>query len=270
MNANYFISIIFFFAIPLYSLAQRDTSFKLIKTYNGDIADAVIDNLDDIYIISSAGQIKKFTPSGDSVFYNQVKKYGRLYTLDVTNPLKLLLFYKDYSTIVILDRYLSSITSIDLPKNSILQPSAIGLSYDNNIWVFDEYDSKLKKIDMQGNKLLETSDFRSIFNHTISPQKIINDNGFVYLADTANGVLVFDNYGSFKKKILVKNWQSIAINSNYVISTNNETVSFYNTTTFLQTDRRMPFFKPYIHSYTSANKLITFSSDTLNVYLHRY
>ena len=149
------------------SFAQKPgtDSFVLVKTYTGSIADVAMDNLDNLYVISSTGQIKKLNAAGDSVgVYNQTKNYGKLYTIDVSNPLKILLFYKDFSTIVILDRLLASQSSIDLKRYSVLNPSAIGNSYDNNIWVYDDFDNKLRKIDEQGNKLLETPDFRTVFD----------------------------------------------------------------------------------------------------------
>src|SRR5947209_6034264 len=138
--------------LPFTSLKAQKDSFTLVRTYEGDIANAAIDNLDNLYIISSEGQIRKFDPNGDSLgVYSQVQHFGNLYSLDVSNPLKLLLFYKDYSTIVVLDRYLAGRGVLDLRRYNILQPAAIGLSYDNNIWIYDEYDNKLKKMDEQGN-----------------------------------------------------------------------------------------------------------------------
>ena len=170
-------------------VSYHDSSFILLKTYSGDIADAAVDNLDNLYIVSSTGQIKKFDARGDSTgVYNQLRNFGRLFSIDVSNPLRPLLFYKDFSTVVLLDRFLANRSALDLRRYHILQPGAVGVSYDNNIWVFDEYDNKLKKLDEQGNKLLETPDFRTAFSETIHPQKIISSNGFVYLADTASGV----------------------------------------------------------------------------------
>ena len=256
--------------MTLVSTAQ-DSSFTLVRTYEGDIAGAAMDNLDNLYIVSSNGQVRKFNSSGDSTgLYNQVRNFGQLSSIDVSNPLKLLLFYKDFSTIVTLDRYLSPISTIDLKRFSILQPVAVGLSYDNNIWVYDEYDHKLKKIDEQGNNLMETADFRSVFNQTISPQKIINDNGLVYLADTLNGVFVFDNYGSFQKKIPLVNWQSIAISKSNIISTSNEWIIVYNPSSFMETKKRNPFFAPYLHSFTTTNKLVTFTNTKLQVWQYRF
>lgn len=255
---------------PFRSAAQQDSSFLLVRTYEGDIANAAIDNLDNLYIISSTGQVKKFNAAGDSVaVYNQTRNAGKLFSIDVSNPLKLLLFYKEFSTIVVLDRFLTVLTTIDLRRFSILQPGAAGLSYDNNIWVFDEYDNKLKKIDEQGTRLIETPDFRTLFNEPIRPQKIINDNGLVYLADTATGVFVFDNYGSFKKKIALTNWHSLAVGRNTVISTKNETITVYNTATSLQTQSRFPFFKPYLHTFTNTNRFLSFSSNSLRIYQYR-
>lgn len=255
------------------SSAQRSISdsFVLVKTYTGNIADVAMDNLDNLYIISSTGQIKKLNASGDSVgVYNQTKNYGKLYTIDVSNPLKILLFYKDFSSVVILDRFLANQSAIDLKRYSVLNPSAIGNSYDNNIWVYDEYDNKLKKIDEQGNKLLETSDFRTIFDQSISPQKIFSDNGLVYLADTSHGIFVFDNYGSFKKKVPVTHWQTIAIAGNNIISANNELISVFNASTQLQTERKIPFFKPYFHSLITPSKLVNFSNNSIQIFQYRY
>lgn len=263
--------ILCFFSCAARALAQQDSSFLLVRSYEGDVADAAIDNLDNLYIISSTGQIKKFNAAGDSVaVYNQVRNFGKLFSIDVSNPLKVLLFYKDFSTVVVLDRLLAKVSTIDLRKFGILQPDAIGLSYDNNIWVFDEYDNKLKKIDEAGNNLTETADLRTVFNAGLTPQKIINDNGLVYVADTASGVYVFDNYGTFKKKVPLRNWQSIAINKNNVISTSNELITVYNTSTLLQTEKRSPLFKPYYHSFTTADKFVSFSTTSLHIYRIRF
>ena len=268
-----FLIILFIVSAIQRPFAQKplSDSFVLVKNYTGSIADVAMDNFDNLYIISTTGQIKKLNADGDSVgVYNQTKNYGKLYTIDVSNPLKILLFYKDFSSIVILDRFLANQSSIDLKRYSILNPSAIGNSYDNDIWVYDDYDNKLKKIDEQGNKLLETADFRSVFNQQISPHKIFSSNNLVYLADTVNGVFVFDNYGSFKKKIPVTNWQTIAIANNNIISTNNEIISVFNSSTQLVSQRKIPFFKPYFHSFITPSKLVSFSNNSIEIYQYRY
>ena len=267
-----FVSIFYINAFAQNKTAVGDTSFVLIKTYTGDIADAVMDNLDNLYLISSAGQIRKFNANGDSVaIYSQARNFGKLFSIDVTNPLQPLLFYKDYSTVVLLDRFLANRTSIDLRRFNILQPGAVGISYDNNIWVYDEWDNKLKKINESGNLLLTTVDFRTAFNEPVRPQKIIDNNSLVYLADTASGVFVFDNYGTYKKKIAAKNWQSISVKDNYIIRTNATSIGVYNTQTFIDTKKMLPgYFEPYLRSFSTATKFVTFSTGSLYIYAYRF
>lgn len=269
------IHIILAFALFLVGLnassQERRDSFLILRTFAGDIANATIDNLDNLYIITSNGRIIQYNASGDSTgVYNQAANFGNLYGIDVSNPLKILLFYKDFATIVVLDRYLAVRATIDLKKYNILQPSAIGLAYDNNIWVYDTYDNKLKRIDEQGTTLLETPDFRNLFDLAPDPQRILSDNGLVYVADSAAGIFVFDNYGSFKKKIPVTNWQSLQVINNHIISTNKEVVMVYNPSTFMQSERKLPAFKPYLHAFTGNNKVITFSTTSLQVYQYKF
>ncbi|HJW16537.1 MAG TPA: hypothetical protein VJ499_05440 [Flavisolibacter sp.] len=272
MKPLFIIYLLAYCFVPCITRAQVDSGFSLLKTYKGDITDAVMDNLDNLYIISSSGQVRKFNEKGDSVaIYNQVRNAGKLFSIDVSNPLRPLLFYKDFSTIVLLDRFLANRTLIDLKRYNILQPGAAGVSYDNNIWVFDEYDNKLKKVDEQGKLLVETPDLRTLFPVSVHPQKILSDNGLVYLADTANGVFVFDNYGSYKKKIAVTKWQSIAVKENYIIQTLPNEIIVYNSSNFMDVKKAIPAsFQPYIHSFSTTAKLVTFTNDTLRIYQYRF
>jgi hypothetical protein len=265
---KFFLFMISCLVVAVTGAQVTDSSFSLIKTYKGDVAGAAVDNLDNLYIISSTGQVKKFGAKGDSIgVFNGIRNFGKLNTIDVSNPLKPLLFYKDLSNVVVLDRFLANRASLNLRQFNILQPSAIGLSYDNNIWVFDQYDNKLKKIDEAGNILLQTDDFRQLFNTSFAPQKIMNDNGFVYLADSTNGIFVFDNYGTFKRKILLKNWSTIDVWNGKVVRLSNNAIIVYNPASFLEKSLSYPrSFTPYLRSFTTANKLITFSSDSLQIY----
>ena len=251
--------------------AQGDSLFQLVRSFDGDIVDVAVDHLDQVYFISSQGQVKKLSPAGDSLaVYNGLRQYGNLFSMDVSNPLRPLLFYRDYATVVLLDRFLAPIASINLKKYNILQPAAAGLSYDNNIWIFDEWDNKLKRINEAGNLLLETPDFRTAFSEPLRPQQIISDNGFVYLADTLRGIYVFDNYGAFKKAIPVKGWNSLWIRGNNVVTIHKDYVQSYNPTTFLQRQGSLPAFRPYLHAVTNGSRLISVFGNRAEVYQYRF
>lgn len=195
--------------------ASTDSFFQYERSIEGRFSDFNIDNLGNLYLVSQSGQLKKLSASGDSLaVFNNVRQYGKIYLMDVTNPLKLLLYFKDFGTVVILDRFLNTRGTIDLRRQHLYQVRAIGLSYDNNIWVFDELESKLKRVGEDGKILDQTADFRLLFDSTPSPQFIVDQNRQLYLYDSVKGVYLFDYYGGFKNRIQLKGWSEFTVISN--------------------------------------------------------
>jgi hypothetical protein len=220
---------------------QDDTSFKFIRKISGDIVDFTVDNLDNIYILNSRNQVKKLNANGDSVtIFNDVRKFGKASLIDVSNPLKVLLYYKDFATVAILDRFLNTVNTIDLRRSNVLQAKTIGQSYDNKLWVYDELESKLKKIGEDGKLLQETPDFRMLFDIAPQPQKIFDENRYVYLYDSASGVYVFDYYGALRNNILIRNWKNFKVTGNYIFGSKNDTLYRYEISAFQYDEWKMP------------------------------
>src|SRR5665647_1939193 len=101
MTAHKKISLLFclIILVAIHTSAQKDSSFIYSKTFPGDFSYFTIDNLDNIYLLSNTNQLKKINSNGDSAVFNDVRKYGKLFSIDATNPLKVLLYYKNFSTI---------------------------------------------------------------------------------------------------------------------------------------------------------------------------
>jgi hypothetical protein len=262
------ILIICFIVSARQSASQADTTFSLLRTIPGDIVSFMVDNLDNIYILNSHNQVKKLNANGDSVaVFNDVKKYGKATLLDVSNPLKLLLYYKDFATIVVLDRFLNVVNSIDLRKQNIFQAKAIGQSYDNKVWVYDELENKLKKVDEDGKTLFETPDFRQLFGQAPVPQKIFDQDKLVYLYDSAQAVFVFDYYGALKNKILITKWQNFKIAGKYIFGSNADTLHRYEISSFRLDEWKMPEEIYRSRSFNfSSTRLYALKKDGLEVY----
>jgi hypothetical protein len=223
------------------SRAQADTSFRLIKILHGDFTELSVDNLDNIYVLNSHNQVKKYNASGDSVaVYNDVRKFGQASLIDVSNPLKVLLYYRDFATVAMLDRFLNAVNVVDLRKQKILEAHAIGQSYDNNIWVYDEMENKLKKIDENGKLVQETADFRLMLGQAISPAKIFDENKYVYLYDSLKGVYVFDYFGALKNGILIQHWQNLKVAGNYIFGSKADTLYRYDIRSFRVDEWKKP------------------------------
>lgn len=202
---------------PVYLHAQSDSVLKLDKTYDQDIVSFSVNNLGEIYLINSSNQLKKLDNKGDSAgVFNQVTRYGKLSYVESQNPWKTILFYENFSTIVLLDKFLEVLTGINLRKHSIFDVKAVTSSYDNHIWVYDETENKLKKIDDSGNMLLETVDLRTILDPVPSPVQIVDSDGFVYLYDPLQGLYTFDSYGTYKNKLAFLHWKHIAAAGKFI------------------------------------------------------
>ncbi|HEX7902306.1 MAG TPA: hypothetical protein VF487_00405 [Chitinophagaceae bacterium] len=264
-------TILFLFTVLSSTIrAQADTSFKLLRTISGDIVDFTVDNLDNIYILNSRNQLKKLNANGDSVaIFNDVKKFGQASLIDVSNPLKVLLYYKDFTTIVALDRFLNVVNTIDLRRQNIFQAKAIAQSYDNRVWVYDELENKLKKVDEDGKILQETPDFRQLFSQAPVPQKIFDQDQYVYLYDSAQAIFVFDYYGALKNKILISHWQNFKVAGKYIFGSNADILHRYEISSFRLDEWKMPEEISKSRSFNfSSSRLYALKKDKIEVYAY--
>jgi len=216
-------------------------SFPLEKKYEGGIVDFTVDNLGNLYLLYKTDQIKKIGPRGDSIaVFNATRRYGQVYSMDVTNPLKILLYYKDFGTVVTLDRLLNVRNTIDLRRLNIFQVKAVGLAYDSNIWIFDEQDGRLKKISEEGRIIDQTNDLRLLFDSLPSPDQLIDQDRLVYLYDSAKGIYMFDYYGALKNRVRLIGWRDVAVLENSVFGRNNNQLLRYDVGTLNLKEAPMP------------------------------
>ena len=210
-------------------LAQYDTALlKPVKTIGGDYSDFTIDNLGNFYVLTRNNQLKKLNPNGDSLsVYNDVRRYGKVYAIDATNPLKILLYYKDFGTIVVLDRLLNVRTTLNLRQHNLFQVRAISQSYDNNIWLYDEQEARIKKLDEDGNLLLQFADFRQGMDAAPSPGSLIDHDRQLYLYDPGTGLFVFDYFGTLKTKLAFTGWQDFQVVDNKLFGRKNNVLEQY-------------------------------------------
>ena len=229
MNPKRIIHIVALFILCEMSVSAQDSIiFRLAETKKGSWADMSVDNLGNVYLLSRDNRLKKINNRGDSVgAFNEVRRYGKLYSMEVTNPLKTLLYYRNFSTIIVLDRFMNIVNTIDLRKQNIFQVKAIAQSYDNQIWLYDEQNNKLKKIGDDGSILMETIDLRTVFEEVPSPEKIMDQGGYVYLYDPAKGMYMFDIYGSFKSKVSYQQLNNVHVIGQTMVGTNNGELLFY-------------------------------------------
>ena len=160
-----------------------------------------IDNLGNIYNISREGKIVKRDFKGRVIQVNSPTKYGSANLIEAKDPLKPLLFYKDYGRIQILDQKLSIKSEIDLNSLGVFNAASIAYSSENNYWVYDLDQQQLKKYSQQFKLISESMDLRQILDKELSPIQIQEANNAIYVLDAENGIYIFDQFGKFEKRI---------------------------------------------------------------------
>ncbi|MDB5202012.1 MAG: hypothetical protein JWQ27_1421 [Ferruginibacter sp.] len=246
----------------------KDSGFRYYRRIPGNFSSVSIDVLDNIYLITAGNQLKKLNANGDSIAaFSEVKKYGNPSLIDVSNPLKVLVYYKNFSTVVALDRLLSLRNTINFRKQNIFTVKTLANSYDNNIWLFDEQDLKLKKISEEGKLLQESTDWRLLFDTVPSPSQIIDSDNFVYLYDEAKGFYIFDYYGSFKNLLPFLHWEHVAVSGNKLYGIFNNNLYSYELKSLRLRNYPLPaFFGEYTDIKAMNGKVYLLKKDGLEIY----
>jgi hypothetical protein len=229
-----------------------------------------VDNMGNVYIITANNQIKKLNSNLDSVAnFNNTKMLGNIASIDVSNPLKILVFYKNFSTIVVLDKLLSPINIIELQKQNLFSVAAVTASYDNNIWLFDEIDNKIKKVDNEGKPLLESIDFRFLFdyekNFTVDYLKDIE--GKLYLYNKQQGLLMFDYYAGLHNRYEVVGLSNLQIMNKQITALGKTGLEFHKLKTRTSKTYKINLDIKLIAKQKLYNKVVfVLFKDELNVY----
>src|SRR5437016_5395291 len=110
------------------AVAQVILNWVLFTLLNINATFLTTDYLQNAYVITSQNSLVKIDSAGNILFtYNQ-NRFGQLNFVDVTNPLKLILSYPDYQTVVMLDNTLSEVGTISLKQIGIYNYHALCFS----------------------------------------------------------------------------------------------------------------------------------------------
>lgn len=150
---------------------------------------------------------------------------GNLTHVDIYNPLQIVLFYKDFNTVILLDRQLNETHRIEGNKiESILNFDYVGLASQNQIWF---YDFVIQKIGLYN---FNTETFK--FISTPQTHKIIDyttDYNYFYWIDDERNLHRISIYGSIQSYGEVPTYEAIQIltEENYIIKKENK-LHFFN------------------------------------------
>ncbi len=177
-----------------------------------------VDKLGNVYIVDNQNNFTKYEPQVPRYTKFADLKAGKIHSIDVSNPLRVLVYYADQFIVKFLDVNLTEISSFNLkdsyPDGWIRLACA---SNNNGLWLYEELNRKLIKVGEQLNTQLQTGDLYLITRKRLNPYYMIEYSDELYLCDQKNGIFVFDLLGGYKRTIPVYASGFISFNKDAVI-----------------------------------------------------
>ena len=216
-------------------LSDPDVLFEI----PGEFESMQIDRLGQTYTIDADGEIRLYTLDGKLRFEFSDPSWGPIGHLDVTNPLRILVYYPDFATIIVLDNTMTRLARYDLREMGFDRVMAVGTAGDGTIWIWDEANAQLVKVDERGQVLRRSDPVNLVLDDVIHPTELVQRNKQVYVKDPAMGLLVFDQFGTYNFTIGDSNMDDFQALTDRVVWRENQDWFVYFFDSYLQ--ERFPF-----------------------------
>jgi hypothetical protein len=207
---NRTIGFLFFFLLSLCAKGQVFTHCDSVRSLPTLAKYFTIDNLGFVYVVKADNSIEKWSASGQLINQANNKLYGKLFSIDVSNPFEIYLYYKDVNKIIFTDNQFTIRGTIDLNGVEQIQASAVARSFDNGFWAFDLSDLNLKKFTKSIKLQQQSGNVLQISNANFEPFQIIDKESKVVVYNDSTGFEMFDNFANHLKTIPligVVSWQ---------------------------------------------------------------
>lgn len=211
--------------------------FITFFTYSGN---TIIENSFDFFKTNSMGNIflikdysiLQYNFEGKKIQTYSNSEFGKITSIDVSNPFRILVFYKDFNQLIFLDNKLSEISDhISLDNLGITEANAVCSSETGGFWVFNTNTFQLEKYNKNLNLLQSGTKMQSVIDRSLTPDFIDETGNNIYLGFKEKGIYLFDIYGAFIKFIPVKYKSGVKIiNENIFYSS--DSIYRYNTKNF--------------------------------------
>lgn len=199
-----------------------------------------IDGFGNMYVITD-NEIVKYSATGNMQKKFSTKRYGKIDFVDAMNPLKILVYYKDFQQIMFLDDQLTETSSmISIETLGYEQTSVICSSTNNSFWLYDKQNNELLRFNSDLKALVKTGNLKRILDIDIKPNFMQEHNNYIYLNCPSEGILVFDIYGTFYKTIPLKKLKEFNIVNGDVFYYENNTLKQYQAQTFNTIEKQFP------------------------------
>ena len=226
---KFFLFFLFFSNTFQLSAQTKDTIIETepIKSFPL-IADIFVgvDGFKNLYYIKNNTLHKK---TAKKIFTYTNTQLGEITSVDIKNPLKIILFYRNFNTVLLLDNNLNELTTPINFNNTTFSKNAflVNGSSNNNLWIYSLDDDTLQLYNYQTQKIPATTQALSFYQFDFKVKKIVSTYKNCWLIGKKN-ILHFDEYGRFIEKIELTNLTDVVFLKGKFIYLENNNLYSYN------------------------------------------
>ncbi|MBA3899987.1 MAG: hypothetical protein H0X62_07225 [Bacteroidetes bacterium] len=223
------------------------------------------DNLGNVYL-RKAEELKKYNQDGKLLNPYSDKSLGKVSSVDATNFLKLVVFYRDFSKIVFLDNMLAPTGEpIQLQRLELEQATLAASSHNNGLWLYHQFEFKLIRLGQNLKPSHQTPNLMQLMGYQMNPNFLLEVNNMVFLNNPETGILLFDIFGTYNKTIPIRGLESFQVIGNEIFYFLNKEFRSYNLKTLEESRINLPEAYP-IDVRIEKKRLFVLSKDALTIY----
>jgi len=187
------------------------------------------DPLLNCYLALADGRILRYDSAGLLTAEFGNFNFGAAACIDLSRPLRPLIFYRDFAQVIALDTRLTELASLDLRDAGLAQCTALARARDRGLWAYEANQGILYKLDEQGKILLQSDplDLQLDLSRLYFTQIRVS-NHYLLLWAPGEGVALFDAFGQFLKFVKLENVRAIqTLDDDHFLLSGAEELLFY-------------------------------------------
>lgn len=224
------------YLIILFLISTNQTvfaqDFKLKAKIDTIAKLATVDNFGNLFLITLENEVIKFNPKGNFLWNYTNNAFGNINQIDVTDPLRVILYYPDYQQLVVLNNNLNEISKFNFSTNPNQLVTLVASANNSGFWVYDALNRQIKKLSNNFTEDLNTSNIYQRDGLNLQANFMLNNNDYLFINDLGNGVQIFDRFGNFFKTAVITSNQHFSVNGSEIFYVLNKQLLSYNYLTF--------------------------------------
>jgi hypothetical protein len=247
------------------SKLQAADSLVLLKKIPMQSTVFTTDKEGNVYCAFKNNTVYRYNENGDSTGYFSTVRRGKVTQIDASNPMRLMLYYADVPQLVMLNRMMSPVNTIDLKQVNIYNCPSISNSADGLIWAYNTLLTELVKIDDTGKPTAKSYNLLQQFQTNIQPIYITEQERNLFVVDSVMGILKFDAFGNYLTTYHFEAKEIQFVNNQLVYYSKGQMIS-YNTKTITEQKVNLPSLPNIINARIERNRIYVLCEDGLYIY----